>query len=57
MSHIKKKRRYSAEPKDKIETSTLKAISKSVIQRAAEATDELIDNKIAGKITKVATTS
>ena len=38
-------------------TDTLKSTSKRVIQKAAEATGDLIDNKIADKVTKISRTS
>ena len=38
-------------------TDTLKSTSKRVIQKAAEATGDLIDSKIADKITKISRTS
>ena len=38
-------------------TDTLKTTSKRAIQETTEATDDLIGNKIAGKITRVSKTS
>ena len=38
-------------------SEALKTSSKRVIQKTAEATDDLIENKIADKITKVSKTS
>ena len=38
-------------------TDALKTVSKRAIQRAAEATGDLVGNKIADKITKVSRTS
>ena len=46
--------RYSIEPKDRIYVKGygfLKTASKRAIQKTAEATDDLIGNKIANKIT------
>ena len=63
--------RYSVQPRDQIFAKSngflsfaeksareaLKATSKRFIQKTAEATGDLIGNKIAGKITRVSKTS
>ena len=52
--------KYSQKPCDhakKFATDALKASSKRLIQKAAEATGDLIGNKIANKITKILKTS
>ena len=57
MSFAKNKRKYIGKNASKNVSGTLKTASKREIQKAAEATDDLIANKIAYKIGNVSGTS
>ena len=57
MSFAKNKRKYIGKNASKNVSGTIKTASKREIQKAAEATDDLIANKIAYKIGNVSGTS